>query len=444
MKRAHSCVLFAVVLLLATGGCPVLHARARTAAAALQAAVASAPAVVASDTLPAPVQTERFVLKPGQDVIGEVQVVRIKPHQVLSDIARLFDVGNDAIQDANPKVDPWLAPVGTRVIVPTQFILPDAPHVGIVVNVAAMRLFYFPPHRPGQPQIVITHPVGIGRVGWPTYTGLTHIAGHIAHPAWIVPRSILAEHAREGVPLPRVVPAGPTNPLGNWAMPLSPDGYYANVLIHGTDKPAGVGRRVSHGCVHLYPEDIKQLFKEVPNGTPVRIVNQPFLFAWRDGRLYMQAYGPLQDDKRPWKTNATLLDRMLTRGLIHDLARAQQRIDWRRVRSLVADPKVVPLPVSGQGLVGEGLEATLVQNRLPQGSAWNGKTHLPLTTAQFRKIMARYDARLKHGRVADSKTRHGTRRAHKAGAARDTATARATRSGADTDSSAVRAHPAEP
>ena len=435
MKRTHSCVSFAVCLSLAAGGCTVLHAHVRTVAAPPQTAAAVA-------TLPAPVQTERFVLKPGQSVIGAVQVVRIKPHQVLSDIARLFDVGNDAIQHANPKVDPWLAPVGTRVVVPTQFILPDAPHVGIVVNVAAMRLFYFPPHKPGQPQVVITHPVGIGRVGWPTYTGLTRVVGHIAHPAWIVPPSILAEHAQEGVPLPQVVPAGPTNPLGNWAMPLSPAGYYANVLIHGTDKPAGVGRRVSHGCVHLYPEDIKQLFKEVPNGTPVRIVNQPFLFGWSHGRLYMQAYGPLQDDKRPWKSNATLLDRMLTRGLIHDLARAQQRIDWRRVRSLVADPKVVPLPVSGQGLLGEGLEATLVQNRLPQGSAWNGKTHLPLTTAQFRKIMARYDARLKHRGVADSKTQHGTRRKHKAGAARDTATARSSGSGADTGSSTVRAHPA--
>jgi len=156
----------------------------------------------------------------------------------------------------------------------------------------------------------------------------------------------------------------------------------------------------------------------------------------------MQAYGPLQDDKRPWKTNATLLDRMLTRGLIHDLASAEQRIDWRRVRSLVADPKVVPLPVSGQGLVGEGLKATLVQNRLPKGSAWNGKTHLPLTTAQFRKIMARYDAGLKHGRVADSKTRHGARDAHKTGD--EPATARSADPGADGSSSAARAHPAAP
>ncbi|MGC8517759.1 MAG: L,D-transpeptidase family protein [Steroidobacteraceae bacterium] len=401
MKRANFCVIFAVCLPLgALGGA--------TAFAQPAVTPSSTPALAAGQSaLPPPIQTERFVLKPGQDVIGRVQIVRLKPHQVLSDVAREFDVGYDAIRHANPKVDPWLAPVGTPVIVPTQFILPDAPHVGIVVDLAAMRLFYFPAHRPGQPQVVITHPVGIGRLGWPTPTGVTYVAGHIAHPAWIVPRSILAEHAHEGVPLPHVVPAGPNNPLGQYAMPLAWAGY----LIHGTDKPAGVGRRVSHGCIHLYPEDIKQLFRQVPNGTQVRVVNQPYLFGWKHGRLYMQAYGPLQDDKRPWKTNATLLDRMLTHHLIHRLASARERIDWKRVRALVATPKVVPLPVSGRGLVGSGLQATVVQNRVPKGSAWNGKSGLPLSTREFHKIMARYDASLKDKRPVHGKGKSADPRA---------------------------------
>ncbi len=401
MKRVNFCVIFAVCLPLTALGCATAVARTATAPSG-----AAAPAA-AQSALPPPIQTERFVLKPGQDVIGQVQMVRLKPHQVLSDVAREFDVGYDAIRHANPKVDPWLAPVGTPVVVPTQFILPDAPHVGIVVDLAAMRLFYFPPHRPGAPQVVITHPVGIGRLGWPTPTGVTYVAGHIAHPAWIVPRSILAEHAHEGVPLTHVVPAGPNNPLGQYAMPLAWAGY----LIHGTDKPAGVGRRVSHGCIHLYPEDIKQLFRQVPNGTPVRVVNQPYLFGWKHGRLYMQAYGPLKDDKRPWKTNATLLDRMLTHQLIHRLAHARERIDWSRVRALVATPKVVPLPVSGRGLVGSGLQATLVQNRVPKGSAWNGKSGLPLSTAEFHKIMARYDASLKDKRKARGKNKSADARA---------------------------------
>lgn len=390
MKCISSCILFALCLPVAAVGCAATRSGAPPSTPKL-AATAPARSAPAAAKLPSPVQTEHFVLKPGQDVVGRVQIVRLKPHQVLADIARLFDVGFDAIKHANPKVSAWLAPVGTSVIVPTEFILPDAPHVGIVVNLAAMRLFYFPRHKPGQPQVVITHPVGIGRLGWATPTGVTRVVAHVAHPAWIVPRSILAEHAREGVPLPHVVPAGPTNPLGNYAMPLGWAGY----LIHGTDKPAGVGRRVSHGCIHLYPADIKQLFKQVPNGTPVRVVNQPFLFGWRNGRMYMQSYPPLKDDKRPWKTNATLLDRMLTHTLIHDLTKANQRVDWQRIRTLVAAPKVVPLPISGKGVVGEGLVATRVQNRLPKGSAWDGKTHLPLTTAQFDKIMAKYDASAK-------------------------------------------------
>ena len=380
----------------------------------LRGALARPITVAAIPTgLPAPVQTERFVLKPGQTVIGRAQMVRLKPHQVLSDVARLFDVGNDAIQRANPKVDPWLAPVGTRVIVPTEFVLPDAPHVGIVVNLAAMRLFYFPPHAPGKPQVVITHPVGIGRLGWPTPTGVTRVIWHEAHPVWEVPRSILAEHAKEGEPLPKLVGAGPTNPLGNFALHLGWPGY----LIHGTDKPAGVGRRVSHGCVHLYPEDIRQVFAMVPNGTPVRVVNQPYLFGWRRGHLYMQAYGPLQDDKRPWTTESvTLLGKVLTNNLIQDLSKAHQRIRWSHVRALLADPKIVPLPVSGNHLTGERLTATLVQNRLPEGSAWNGKTHLPLTSAELRKIMAQYAS----GKPASAAHPHRSAGTHPAGPARST------------------------
>ena len=374
------------------------------------AAPAETPAAASASDPPPPLQTERFVLKPGQTVIGRAQMVRLKPHQVLSDIARLFDVGNDAIERANPKVDPWLAPVGTRVIVPTEFVLPDAPHVGIVVNLAAMRLFYYPPHAPGKPQVVITHPVGIGRLGWPTPTGVTRVIWHEAHPVWEVPRSILAEHAKEGEPLPKLVGAGPNNPLGNFALHLGWPGY----LIHGTDKPAGVGRRVSHGCVHLYPEDIRQVFAMVPNGTPVRIVNQPYLFGWRHGQLYMQAYAPLKDDKRPWTTESvTLLGKVLTNNLIQDLSKAHQRIRWSHVSALLADPRIVPLPVSGNHLTGEGLSATLVQNRLPAGSAWNGKTHLPLTTAELRKIMAQYAS----GKPASAAPAHRSAATHPAGPA---------------------------
>ncbi len=161
-----------------------------------------------------------------------------------------------------------------------------------------MRLFYFPPHKRGEPQVVITHPVGIGRQGWKTPQGMTHVLWHEKNPVWHVPPSIIAEHLQEGDKLPRVMGPGPDNPLGDYALHLGWPGY----LIHGTNKPVSVGLRVSHGCVHLFPEDIAQIFKMVPNGTEVRVVNQPYLFGWQDGRLYLQSAGPWRTTSDPGRS----------------------------------------------------------------------------------------------------------------------------------------------
>ncbi len=366
---------------LAVGACSLLRPPPRPAPP-------PPPPKVVHPALPLPVQTEKFVLAPGQDVIGTVQIVKVLKGQVLTDIGRRFNVGYDEMKRANPGVSVWLPPVGTPVVLPTQFILPDAPHRGIVVNLAAMRLFYFPSHKPGQPQIVITHPVGIGRRGFVTPQGVTHVVWHEKHPVWTVPRSILTEHAKEGAPLPAVVGPGPENPLGNYALHLGWPGY----LIHGTNKPVSVGWRVSHGCIHLFPEDIKQIFYLVPNGTEVRVVDQPYLFGWHNGRLYMVAYGPLKGDRRPWKKDwRRLLPTLLTRADRLRLRKHHQQIDWSRVARLVASPRGVAVPVSGRdggGLAQVLAAAPRVQNRLPAGSTWNGKTDLPLSNAQFRKAYA--------------------------------------------------------
>ncbi len=366
---------------LAVGACSLLRPPPRPAPPA-------PPPKVVHPALPLPVQTEKFVLAPGQDVIGTVQIVKVLKGQVLTDIGRRFNVGYEEMKRANPGVSVWLPPVGTPVVLPTQFILPDAPHRGIVVNLAAMRLFYFPSHKRGQPQIVITHPVGIGRRGFVTPQGVTHVVWHEKNPVWTVPRSILAEHAKEGAPLPAVVGPGPENPLGNYALHLGWPGY----LIHGTNKPVSVGWRVSHGCIHLFPEDIKQIFYLVPNGTEVRVVDQPYLFGWHNGRLYMVAYGPLKGDRRPWKKDwRRLLPALLTRADRLRLRKHHQKIDWSRVARLVASPRGVPVPVSGSdggGLAQVLAAAPRVQNRLPAGSTWNGQTDLPLSNAQFRKAYA--------------------------------------------------------
>ena len=393
-----------LALALAVGGCALLRPPPRP--------IAVAPKKVAPVEPPAPlpVQTERFVLAPGQDVVGTLQIVKVRKDETLSDIGRRFNVGLGEMTRANPNVDPWIPKPGTSVVVPTQYILPDAPHRGIVVNVAAMRIFYYPPHKRGKPQIVITHPVGIGRQGWKTPIGVTHVIWHEKNPVWHVPPSIITEHRQEGDILPKVMGPGPDNPLGDYALHLGWPGY----LIHGTNKPVSVGLRVSHGCVHLFPEDIAQIFKMVPNGTEVRVVNQPYVFGWRNGQLYLQSAGPLEDDKRPWNKKARrLLAATLTHDQRHDLKQLHDKIDWDRVVQLVNAPVGVPIPVSGvdwsvdqstdqsagqtvDGSGGAGLEQVLarvplVQNVLPAGSTWDGKTDLPLTDAEFNKLMSGTD-----------------------------------------------------
>ena len=244
-----------------------------------------------------PGRSDRFPLPPaGTDVIGEVQIASTGREDTLSDLARRYDLGYEEIVAANPGMDPWLPGEGAQVVLPTQFVLPDAPREGLVLNLAAMRLFYYPRPVANEPPRVITHPIGIGREGWETPQGVARITQKIVQPAWTVPQSVRREHAELGDPLPPVVPPGPDNPLGEYALRLSLPSY----LIHGTNQPYGVGIRVSHGCVRLYPEDIARLFPEVPEGTTVTIVNQPYLAGWRNGQLYLEAHPPLAEDAKRW------------------------------------------------------------------------------------------------------------------------------------------------
>lgn len=242
----------------------------------------------------APIVSNRFVIDPEGDVVGEIQVIRARYEDTFVDIARAYDLGYDELEQANPGVDPWLPGAGTRIVLPTQFILPDAPREGIVLNIGAKRIFYFPKVAAGEPPVVVTHPVGIGREGWATPIGSTTVVSKVKDPVWTVPASIRKEHADAGDPLPARVPAGPDNPLGAYAMRLG----FPSYLIHGTNKPSGIGMRVSHGCVQLFPEDIESLFSQVPVGTRVQIVNQPRLIGWRAGNLYLEAHPVLEDDKR--------------------------------------------------------------------------------------------------------------------------------------------------
>ncbi|HET7755918.1 MAG TPA: L,D-transpeptidase family protein [Steroidobacteraceae bacterium] len=346
-----------------------------------------APPVPAAPALPPPVATERFELAPGQDIVGVVQMVTAGKDDTLTDIARRFNVGYDEILRANPKVDPWLPGEGREIVVPTQFILPNAPHQGIVINIAAMRIYYYPPAKHGEPQVVLTHPIGIGKVGWSTPQGVTKIVRRQKDPTWRVPVSVRKEHHDNGEDLEPVIGPGPDNPLGKYAFYLQWPSY----LIHGTNKPAGVGLRSSHGCIRLYPEDIEQLYNMVPVGTEVRVVNQPFVFGWQGGQLYMQPYGVLEDDTRDWnKAERALLTRSLATSLQQDLQRHHQQIDWTLVSALAHTPRGVPVAVSAPGgSLDEVLAAApRVDNVLPPGSTWDGKSDLPMDEASFRQILS--------------------------------------------------------
>ena len=241
-----------------------------------------------------PLPVNYFVLtSDDQAVIGETQVVFAREENTFSDLAREYGLGYDELVEANPDVDPWLPGEGTPIVLPTQYVLPDAPREGIVLNIASKRLFYFADRAEGEDQVVMTYPIGIGRVGWETPLGSSSVVSKARDPHWYVPASVRREHEEAGDPLPAVVPPGPENPLGRHVLKLDIPGY----LIHGTNQPYGVGMRVSHGCVRLYPENIEALYELVGIGVPVAIVNEPFLVGIRDGEIYFEAHKPLEDDK---------------------------------------------------------------------------------------------------------------------------------------------------
>lgn len=235
-------------------------------------------------TLPAPD-------RPGDSIIGDppyqAKYVAAKYEDTLIDIAVEHHLGQDEIVLANPTVDRWLPGAGTPVRIPTSFILPNTPRQGIVVNLPEMRIYYFP-----DSSRVVTYAVGIGRENnWKTPLVKTHIAAKMENPSWTPPPSIIAEHLADGDVLEPYYPPGPDNPLGLFAFRLGIPGY----LIHSTQKTNGIGMRVSHGCMRMYPADIEQFFPTVKVGTSVNIVNQAIKVGWHHDTLYMEVYPELEE-----------------------------------------------------------------------------------------------------------------------------------------------------
>jgi len=269
------------------------------------------------------------------DLIGQIQTYVTQDEDTLIAVSRRYGVGFVELRAANPGVDAWLPGSGVRLTLPTAHLLPDGPREGIVVNIGDLRLYRFG----GGMAAIATYPIGTPKLEKFIPMGVTTIAKKRRNPVWMPPASIRAERPE----LPAMVPPGPDNPLGKLALNLGWRGY----AIHGTNKPAGVGRRVSSGCIRLYPEDIETLFRLVAEGEKVRVVDQPVKVGWSQGRLYIEAH--------PTKAQSDELeaDGAFSRAEIPDIrasvrAKAGARantIDWRRVEQALIERRGVPVQI---------------------------------------------------------------------------------------------------
>ncbi|MGO1432009.1 MAG: L,D-transpeptidase family protein, partial [Halomonas sp.] len=246
-----------------------------------------------------------FRLPEKGDVIGERYTVVVEdPKQTLIDIARRHNIGYEEIRMANPEVSLWVPGAGTEVVIPAQYILPPAAREGVVVNLSELRLYYYPADKPG---IVETYPVSVGREEFATPVGITRTTVKVKDPAWAPPSSMRREAAARGEPAPSIVPPGPNNPLGEHAILLAMPSY----LIHGTNRPEGVGMRVSRGCIRMYPEDIESLYERLPSGTQVNLMDAPFKAGFAaDGTLFVQSFPQLEENVEGFEPLLNAIERV--------------------------------------------------------------------------------------------------------------------------------------
>lgn len=274
---------------------------------------------------------------PEQQLVGSVSTIQARYEDTLADLADAYGFGFNEMQAANPGVDAWLPGEGRVIRLPGEHVLPEAPRTGIVINLPEYRLYFYPQDE----SRVSTWPVGIGREGWSSPIGQTQVLRKEANPSWYPPQSIREEHAAAGDPLPSVVPPGPDNPMGPFKMNLAMSGY----VIHGTNKSFGIGMRVSHGCFRMNNPDVTELFPQVPVGTPVTIVNQPYKLGMYDGKLYLEVHPPLDEHGLPSALDKQAAIQQLLRER-SDLVKGL-RLDWQKIRDLVFAEDGIP------GVIGE-------------------------------------------------------------------------------------------
>nr|WP_316243045.1 L,D-transpeptidase family protein [Salinivibrio sharmensis] len=284
----------------------------------------------------------------GSRLVGYPEAHIVKEGEHLEAIAKDYDMGFLALLALNPGIDPYLPEPGSLVRLPNQLLLPPPPHSGIVINLAELRLYYFPEpdakakgEKVDVQRDVHVFPIGIGRVGRETPTMSTYISQKREHPTWTPPQSIREEYKKErGITLPDVVPAGPNNPLGDHALRL---GYgHGEYLIHGTNKSFGIGLRVSAGCIRLRPDDVAWLFDQVDIHTPVRVINQPAkLSVEPDGRVMVEAHRPLSKNASETKERLAIEPDPQVLAILERL-----ELSTRRYRAALSVQEGTPIEVA--------------------------------------------------------------------------------------------------
>lgn len=282
----------------------------------------------------------------GDLIKGDVTTYKIKKRETLFDVARKFDLGIIELEAANPGVNPWQPKAGTVIKVATSHLLPSVSRDGIVVNLAASRLYYFK-----SPSDVMTFPIASGKDGWETPVAATKIVEKRLHPTWTIPEDIRAENPD----LPESIPPGPDNPLGNYALALGLSG----IMIHGTNSPASIGKHASHGCIRMYPEDIESLFNAVKRGTPVLIAKMPYVLGWEGNKLYLEVTPKVHAvSKKALKPKP---DKFLHEAVAR--AAGNATIDWDAVDMAMAKSDGIPTEIGAKPLFGPPFPAALAPRR---------------------------------------------------------------------------------
>lgn len=279
----------------------------------------------------------------GPAVVGVDMRITLGDEDKLFDVARRYGLGYPEIVRANPGADIWAAGGTQEILLPIRRILPPTPHDGVVINLPQHRLYYYPKPKPGERSVVVTYPVSIGRMDWHSPLGVTRIIAKERHPNWYPTESVRAEHAARGDPLPKVVPPGPKNPLGEYKMRLAVgDGTYE---IHGTNNPVAVGLSVTHGCIRMYPDDVATLFASVPVGTKVWLINEPVKIAYVDGKLLIEVHPPVDGEGQVASVDPEVMAQKLRAALGQDTAAIHWEFARKALESATGVPTVVGVKV---------------------------------------------------------------------------------------------------